>query len=93
MKAARRTLLDTISSFDGNKDDENDSMRLIESEIVALEKAFQIVIKPGEDGHDKVASELLNLYRAGRLGQYTLDSIQCDFMQSSLRNQNNRTKL
>ncbi|KAL5552888.1 hypothetical protein UlMin_040289 [Ulmus minor] len=71
----RRTLFETISTFDGNVDDEKDLARLIEAEIIALQKAFRIPVNHGESSHDKVAAKLLNLYRTGRLGHYTLDSI------------------
>uniref|UniRef100_A0A803PSW8 CP-type G domain-containing protein n=1 Tax=Cannabis sativa TaxID=3483 RepID=A0A803PSW8_CANSA len=72
----RQTLFEIISSFDGNMEDEKDLRRLIEAETIALQKAFKIPVELyNEDGHCKVAGKLLNLYRTGRLGHYTLDSI------------------
>ncbi|KAF3447585.1 hypothetical protein FNV43_RR12772 [Rhamnella rubrinervis] len=71
----RRTLYETISSFDGNMDDEKELARLIEEEILALQGVFQVPLNLGVDAHAKVAGKLLNLYRTGRLGHYTLDCI------------------
>ena len=75
VNAVRKTLFETISSFDGNMDDLKDLTKLIDSEIVALREAFRIPADSTEDAHYKVAGKLLNLYRTGRLGHYTLDSI------------------
>lgn len=75
MNDVRQALFEIISSFDGNMDDEKDLTRLIESEIIALQEDFRIPVDLNEDAHFKVAGKLLNLYRTGRLGHYTLDSI------------------
>lgn len=75
MSDVRQTLFETISSFDGNLDDDKDLTRLIEAEFIALREAFRIPVDSTEDAHCKVAGKLLNLYRTGRLGHYTLDSI------------------
>ncbi|PON87525.1 GTP binding domain containing protein [Trema orientale] len=71
----RQTLFEKISSFDGNMDDGKDVARLIEAEMKALREAFRISADLTEDADYKVAGKLLNLFRTGRLGQYTLDSI------------------
>lgn len=73
----RRTLFETISSFDGNVEDEKDMCRLIETQFTALREAFRIPMELGEEAQDKVAAKLLNLYRTGRLGHYTIDPIPC----------------
>ena len=75
MNAVRQTLCQTISSFDGNIDNEKDLLRLVEAEITALKKAFRIPVDSNEEARYKVSTKLLNLYRTGRLGHYTLDSI------------------
>lgn len=75
MNDVRRTLYETISSFDGNMDDEKELARLIEEEIMALQGVFQVPLNLGVDAHAEVAGKLLNLYRTGRLGHYTLDCI------------------
>lgn len=71
----RRTLFETISSFDGNVQVGEDLGRLIETQFTALREAFQVPVELGEEAQNKVAAKLLNLYRTGRLGHYTLDSL------------------
>ncbi|EXB70678.1 Ribosome biogenesis GTPase A [Morus notabilis] len=71
----RQTLFEKISSFDGNMNDESNLSTLIEEEIMALKEAFRIPTDLNEDARYKVAAKLLNLYRTGRLGHYTLDSV------------------
>jgi hypothetical protein len=73
----RQTLFETISSFDGNVEDEKDMCRLMETQFTALREAFRIPMELGEEAQDKVAAKLLNLYRTGRLGHYTIDPIPC----------------
>lgn len=52
-----------------------DLSRLIEAQLTALREAFQVPVELGEEAQNKVAAKLLNLYRTGRLGHYTLDSL------------------
>ncbi|RVW39319.1 DAR GTPase 2, mitochondrial [Vitis vinifera] len=54
---------------------EKDLSRLIETQFTALREAFRVASESGEDVENKVAAKLLNLYRTGRLGHYTLDSV------------------
>ena len=72
---ARRTLFETISSFHGDLEKEKDLSRLIETQFTALQEAFRVASESGEDAEHKVAAKLLTLYRTGRLGHYTLDSL------------------
>ncbi|KAK7814613.1 dar gtpase 2, partial [Quercus suber] len=58
----RRTLFETISSFDGNVQVGEDLSRLIEAELTALREAFQVPVELGEEAQNKVAAKLLNLY-------------------------------
>ncbi|CAA7403867.1 unnamed protein product [Spirodela intermedia] len=71
----RRTLFETISSF-GRRclEEEVEMGRLIELQFAALHEDFRI---PADDtdGYRTVALKLLNLFRTGRLGRYTLDPI------------------
>ncbi|CAK9150561.1 unnamed protein product, partial [Ilex paraguariensis] len=69
----RRTLFEVISSFHGNLEDEKELERLIETQFTALQQAFHVPSASDEDGHNTVSFKLLNLYRTGRLGHYTLD--------------------
>ncbi|XP_062174944.1 DAR GTPase 2, mitochondrial isoform X2 [Alnus glutinosa] len=73
----RRTLFETISSFDGNVEDEKGMGRLIETQFTALREAFRVPVELGEEAQNKVAAKLLNLYRTGRLGHYTIDPMPC----------------
>lgn len=69
----RRTLFETVSSFPGNPEARKDLVELIEAQFSELQKAFKVLVDT--EAHTKVAAKLLNLYRTGRLGHYTLDSI------------------
>lgn len=71
----RGAIFDIISSFDGNIDDGDDMVKLIEAQIQVLREAFRVPEELDENVYDKVAVKLLNLYRTGRLGHYTLDSL------------------
>ncbi|PIA32711.1 hypothetical protein AQUCO_04400123v1 [Aquilegia coerulea] len=75
VRDVRRTLLQTFLSFKGNLEDVNELVRLIDSQLVALRDAFRVSLESGEDGCQIVATKLLNLYRTGRLGCYTLDTV------------------
>ncbi|KAG5574048.1 hypothetical protein H5410_063814 [Solanum commersonii] len=68
----QRTLFEAVSSFNGNLRDEEIMSRLIKAEFAVLRDAFNL--PPDSDDYvRKVAAKLLNLYRTGRLGHYTLD--------------------
>uniref|UniRef100_A0A2P2KIU4 Mitochondrial ribosome-associated GTPase 1 isoform X1 n=1 Tax=Rhizophora mucronata TaxID=61149 RepID=A0A2P2KIU4_RHIMU len=67
----RRALSLAISSFDGNLQNEKDLEKLIEMQFTSLREAFRLCAD--NDAQNKVCAKLLNLYRTGRLGHYTLD--------------------
>ncbi|XVF41358.1 hypothetical protein PTKIN_Ptkin01aG0273900 [Pterospermum kingtungense] len=69
----RGAIFDIVSSFDGNTEREDDMIKLIEAQFVALREAFRVPEELDENAYDKVAVKLLNLYRTGRLGHYVLD--------------------
>ncbi|XP_015932541.1 DAR GTPase 2, mitochondrial isoform X2 [Arachis duranensis] len=71
----RRTLFETVSSFDGNISYEDEMGALIARQFAALQEAFHVSAECGEDAHVKVAGKLLNLFRTGRLGHYILDHL------------------
>ncbi|CAI9091056.1 OLC1v1025976C1 [Oldenlandia corymbosa var. corymbosa] len=71
----RRTLFEAVSSFCGNLEDDKDFSELIEVEFSMLRRAFRVAPEPNEDGCRRVATKLLDLYRTGRLGHYSLDTI------------------
>lgn len=74
----RRTLFDAVSSFSGCTDNGEDLARLIQEQFVVLQKVFHLSLETKECNFDRVAMKLLNLYRTGRLGHYTLDHVPCD---------------
>lgn len=79
----RRTLYEEASSFHGRLADNMGMMGLIESQLEALFDAFRVPRDLGEDSCLKVCRKLLNLYRTGRLGHYTLDPVP-DYSYSAL---------
>ncbi|KAM3263014.1 hypothetical protein P3L10_000008 [Capsicum annuum] len=68
----RRMLYEAVSSFNGDLEDEETMSRLIKAEFAVLRDAFNLPPE-SDDCVRKVAAKLLNLYRTGRLGHYTLD--------------------
>ncbi|KAK9131451.1 hypothetical protein Sjap_011938 [Stephania japonica] len=75
VRDVRRTLFETISSFKGNLEVSSELDKLIEAQFVALSNPFHLSTEQEEKRRVLVAKKLLNLYRTGRLGRYTLDSI------------------
>ncbi|KAL0374174.1 UNVERIFIED_CONTAM: DAR GTPase 2, mitochondrial [Sesamum radiatum] len=71
----RRSLFDTVSSFTGCIENGKDLARLIEQEFEVLLKVFHLPLESEESSYCRAASKLLDLYRTGRLGHYTLDSL------------------
>jgi hypothetical protein len=72
--AVRQTLFETISSFKGDLGKEDELRRLIDCQFLSLQDAFKVSTESSEDmGKRVLALKLLNLYRTGRLGHYTLD--------------------
>ncbi|XP_030465015.2 DAR GTPase 2, mitochondrial isoform X1 [Syzygium oleosum] len=75
----RRVLYESISSMRVDMRRKKDVLRLIERQLAALREAFRIPSELGEaDACIRVSEKLLNLYRTGRLGHFTLDSIPKD---------------
>lgn len=75
MKAVRQVLFETISSFKGDLGKEDEFRRLLDCQFVSLQEAFRVSTESSEDMRKPVALKLLNLYRTGRLGHYTLDHV------------------
>uniref|UniRef100_A0A6N2MEP4 Mitochondrial GTPase 1 n=1 Tax=Salix viminalis TaxID=40686 RepID=A0A6N2MEP4_SALVM len=71
----RQTLLESISCLDGNVQNEKHLEELIEAQFTALREAFLVSSEPGIDSQTRISAKLLNLYRTGRLGHYTLDPL------------------
>lgn len=78
VKDVRQTLFKTISSFEGHLEEENDMEKIIESQFIALQEALKVSSESSEDRYKAVAVKLLNLYRTGRLGRYTLDLVSSE---------------
>ncbi|KAE8654507.1 pectinesterase PPME1 [Hibiscus syriacus] len=64
----RGAIFDTISSFDGNPELEDDMIKLFETQSVALRVAFRVPEDVGENVCNKVGVKLLDLYRTGSFG-------------------------
>lgn len=75
----RRTLFETMSSFSEDLEDEANFAELYKLHLMGLQKAFQVVPGIGEDADHIIGRKLLNLYRTGRLGHYTLDQLPSNF--------------
>lgn len=75
----RRTLFETVSSFSEDLEDGANVAELYKPHLMGLHKAFQVVPGIGEDADQIVGRKLLNLYRTGRLGHYTLDQLPSNF--------------
>ncbi|URD79882.1 50S ribosome-binding GTPase [Musa troglodytarum] len=78
VKDVRQTLFKIISSFEGHLEKENDMEKIIESQFIALQEALKVSSESSEDRYKAVAVKLLNLYRTGRLGCYTLDLVSSE---------------
>lgn len=78
VKDVRQTLFKTISSFEGHLEEENNMEKIIESQFIALQEALKVSSESSEDRYKAVAVKLLNLYRTGRLGRYTLDLVSSE---------------
>ncbi|CAI0629243.1 unnamed protein product [Linum tenue] len=70
----RQSLSNAITSYDGDLRNEKELTELIAMQFTALEEAFRIPGGLGDEGRSVVASKVLNLYRTGRLGHYSLDN-------------------
>ncbi|XP_052170769.1 DAR GTPase 2, mitochondrial isoform X2 [Diospyros lotus] len=75
VRDVRRALFEAISAFRDNIEDGKDLVKLIEAQFVVLSKALRVPEESEEGTLSKVAAKLLNLYRTGRLGHYTLDPV------------------
>ncbi|RLN07931.1 DAR GTPase 2, mitochondrial [Panicum miliaceum] len=75
VKAVRQVLFETISSFNGDLGKEDELRRLVDCQFVSLQEAFKVSTESSEDVVKPMSLKLLNLYRTGRLGHYTLDHV------------------
>lgn len=64
-----------ISAFDGNMREEEEMQELIARQFTALQEAFKVSTECPEKANVMVAKKLLDLFRTGRLGHYTLDPV------------------
>ncbi|KAM0854328.1 hypothetical protein ACQ4PT_050486 [Festuca glaucescens] len=75
VRAVRQALFETIATFQGDLGNEDDLRRLIEIQLTSLRNAFRLSAESSDVMSKRVAIKLLNLYRTGRLGHYTLDHV------------------
>ncbi|CAH8308666.1 unnamed protein product [Eruca vesicaria subsp. sativa] len=73
----RRVLYETISAFDGNFEDDISMRELIATQFTALRTVLRVTEEASEFADLRVASKVLNLYRTGRLGHYTMEHASC----------------
>lgn len=73
----RRVLYETISVFNGNLEDDISMGELVETQFAALRTVLRVTEEASEFADLRVASKILNLYRTGRLGHYTLEHASC----------------
>lgn len=75
VRDVRRIIFNSVLEFEGNLENDEEMLDLIDAQLLLLHEAFRVSLENGEDGYRKVAVKLLNLYRIGKLGRYTLDSL------------------
>lgn len=72
----RRALYKTFAAFENDLEKENGLENLINTQLAALQSAFRI---SDDSERRKTSRKVLNLYRIGRLGHYTLDTVPENF--------------
>ncbi|XP_075511447.1 short integuments 2, mitochondrial isoform X2 [Primulina tabacum] len=70
----QRALCVTLMEFSGDLEDENDLGNLIELQFEALKKALKVPHKTSE-ARTIVSKKFLTLFRAGKLGTFSLDDV------------------
>jgi hypothetical protein len=75
VRGVRQALFETTATFQGDLGNEHDLRRLIEIQLTSLQNAFRLSAESSDVMSKRVAIKLLNLYRTGRLGHYTLDHV------------------
>ncbi|KAL4561442.1 hypothetical protein LXL04_033608 [Taraxacum kok-saghyz] len=75
VQAVRGALFQEIAAFKGNLEDEKDMVQLIEAQCTTLRKVFNVSSDSFGDDNGIFSAKLVNLYRTGRLGHYTLDCL------------------
>ncbi|KAI0489003.1 hypothetical protein KFK09_028844 [Dendrobium nobile] len=75
VRNVRQTLFKSISSFKLHLEKEEEMERFIDAAFTALCEPLRILNESEENRYNVVALKLLNLYRTGRLGRYTLDLV------------------
>ncbi|XP_066344541.1 DAR GTPase 2, mitochondrial isoform X3 [Miscanthus floridulus] len=75
VKAVRQVLFETVSRFNGDLGHVDELRRLIGHQLVNLQEVFKVSTESSKDMCKPIALKLLNLYRTGRLGHYTLENV------------------
>ncbi|CAM6104759.1 unnamed protein product [Calypogeia fissa] len=73
--AVREVLASACLKFDGNMEDKQDMESLVDTQMHILRKVFHVPTELGEAGMERVSQHVLELYRKGKLGKYTLDIV------------------
>jgi predicted methyltransferase len=80
----REVLSQACTNFVGNLEDQQDMASLVDEQMMLLRKCFKVPSELGDAGWIRVSKQLIQLYRTGKLGRYTLDLVPSDGHQKKL---------
>ncbi|KAL2641897.1 hypothetical protein R1flu_009484 [Riccia fluitans] len=75
LSGVRDLLASSCLKFDGSLENIEDMESLVDVQMGLLRKFFHVPVELGDAGLERVSKHLLDLYRRGKLGQYTLDIV------------------
>ncbi|KAL3678093.1 hypothetical protein R1sor_021049 [Riccia sorocarpa] len=75
LSGVRDLLASACIKFDGSLENNEDMESLVDVQMNHLRKFFHVPVELGDAGLERVSKHLLDLYRRGQLGQYTLDVV------------------
>ncbi len=80
----REVLSQACTNFVGNLENQQDMASLVDEQMMLLRKCFKVPSELGDAGWIRVSKQLIQLYRTGKLGRYTLDLVPSDGHQKKL---------
>lgn len=72
---ARKVITQSCLKFDGKLENKEDMESLVDEQMNMFRRIFKVPAQLGDDGWIRVSKQLLKLYRTGRLGRFTLDTV------------------
>ncbi|OAE28681.1 hypothetical protein AXG93_312s1100 [Marchantia polymorpha subsp. ruderalis] len=75
LSGVRDLLASACLKFDGSLENKQDMESLVDVQMNLLRRFFHVPVELGEAGLERVSQHLLEFYRKGRLGQFTLDIV------------------